>query len=175
MLFFLAIIALLVALFPQIPTSFLPDEDQGNLFVQVQMPPNSSAEQTQKVLAKISDYFLEQEKDMVSTTMLINGFNFAGRGQGSAMVFVGLKPWSERKGSVFELAGRSMGYLSKIKEGTVISFAPPAVMELGNATGFNLFLQDNSGEGTQNLWRPAICFWVWQRKILRCRWCVPTG
>lgn len=151
MLFFLAIIALLVALFPQIPTSFLPDEDQGNLFVQVQMPPNSSAEQTQKVLTKISDYFLEQEKDMVSTTMLINGFNFAGRGQGSAMVFVGLKPWGERKGSVFELAGRSMGYFSTIKEGTVISFAPPAVMELGNATGFNLFLQDNSGGGHAKL------------------------
>ncbi|HBX0750248.1 efflux RND transporter permease subunit [Enterobacter hormaechei] len=151
MLFFLAIIALLVALFPQIPTSFLPDEDQGNLFVQVQMPPNSSAEQTQKVLTKISDYFLEQEKDMVSTTMLINGFNFAGRGQGSAMVFVGLKPWNERKGGVFELAGRSMGYFSTIKEGTVISFAPPAVMELGNATGFNLFLQDNSGGGHAKL------------------------
>ncbi|WP_369136594.1 efflux RND transporter permease subunit [Klebsiella variicola] len=151
MLFFLAIIALLVALFPQIPTSFLPDEDQGNLFVQVQMPPNSSAEQTQKVLTKISDYFQEQEKDMVSTTMLINGFNFAGRGQGSAMVFVGLKPWNERKGGVFELAGRSMGYFSTIKEGTVISFAPPAVMELGNATGFNLFLQDNSGGGHAKL------------------------
>ncbi|WP_437615971.1 efflux RND transporter permease subunit [Erwinia sp. V71] len=151
MLFFLAIIALLVALFPQIPTSFLPDEDQGNLFVQVQMPPNSSAEQTQKVLTKISDYFLEQEKDMVFTTMLINGFNFAGRGQGSAMVFVGLKPWNERKGGVFELAGRSMGYFSTIKEGTVISFAPPAVMELGNATGFNLFLQDNSGGGHAKL------------------------
>ncbi|GKW14440.1 multidrug resistance protein MexB [Pectobacterium carotovorum subsp. carotovorum] len=151
MLFFLAIIALLVALFPQIPTSFLPDEDQGNLFVQVQMPPNSSAEQTQKVLTKISNYFLSQEKDMVSTTMLINGFNFAGRGQGSAMVFVGLKPWNERKGNVFELAGRSMGYFSTIKEGTVISFAPPAVMELGNATGFNLFLQDNSGGGHAKL------------------------
>ncbi|HDX8863289.1 TPA: efflux RND transporter permease subunit [Klebsiella michiganensis] len=151
MLFFLAIIALLVALFPQIPTSFLPDEDQGNLFVQVQMPPNSSAEQTQKVLTKISEYFLKQEKDMVSTTMLINGFNFAGRGQGSAMVFVGLKPWNERKGSVFELAGRSMGYFSTIKEGTVISFAPPAVMELGNATGFDLFLQDNSGGGHAKL------------------------
>ncbi|MEN4704397.1 efflux RND transporter permease subunit [Pantoea agglomerans] len=151
MLFFLAIIALLVALFPQIPTSFLPDEDQGNLFVQVQMPPNSSAEQTQKVLSKISNYFLSQEKDMVSTTMLINGFNFAGRGQGSAMVFVGLKPWNERKGNVFELAGRSMGYFSTIKEGTVISFAPPAVMELGNATGFNLFLQDNSGGGHAKL------------------------
>ncbi len=151
MLFFLAIIALLVALFPQLPTSFLPDEDQGNLFVQVQMPPNSSAEQTQKILTKVSDYFLEQEKDLVSSTMLVNGFNFAGRGQGSAMVFVGLKPWSERKGSVFELAGRSMGYFSTIKEGTVISFAPPAVMELGNATGFNLFLQDNSGRGHEKL------------------------
>lgn len=158
MLFFMAIIALLVALFPQIPTSFLPDEDQGNLFVQVQMPPNSSAEQTQKVLTKVSEYFLTQEKDMVATTMLINGFNFAGRGQGSAMVFVGLKPWSERKGSVFELAGRSMGYFSTIKEGTVISFAPPAVMELGNATGFNLFIQDTTGGGHEKLMQARNMF-----------------
>lgn len=158
MLFFMAIIALLIALFPQIPTSFLPDEDQGNLFVQVQMPPNSSAEQTQKVLTKISEYFLTQEKDMVATTMLVNGFNFAGRGQGSAMVFVGLKPWNERKGSVFELAGRSMGYFSTIKEGTVIAFAPPAVMELGNATGFNLFLQDTTGGGHEKLMQARNMF-----------------
>ncbi len=159
-LFFLAIIALLVALFPQIPTSFLPDEDQGNLLVQVQMPPNSSAEQTQKVLTKVSEYFLIQEKDIVSSAMLVNGFNFAGRGQTSAMVFVGLKPWSERKGSVFELAARSMGYFSTIKEGTVISFAPPAVMELGNATGFNLFIQDTTGGGHEKLMQARNMFLV---------------
>ncbi|GLW36129.1 efflux RND transporter permease subunit [Pectobacterium actinidiae] len=151
MMFFVLIIVVLGVLFPKIPTSFLPDEDQGNLFVQVQMPPNSSAEQTQKVLTKVSDYFLKQEKDTVESIMVVNGFNFAGRGQGSAMAFVQLKPWSERKSNVFELAARSMGYLSTIKEANVIAFAPPAVPELGNATGFNLFLEDRSGGGHEKL------------------------
>lgn len=147
MVFFILIIALLAILFPKIPTSFLPDEDQGNMFVQVQMPPNSSAQQTQNVLTKVSDYFLNQEKSMVSSVMLVNGFNFAGRGQGSAMAFVQLKPWGERKGSVFELSARAMGYLSTIKEANAIAFAPPAVSELGNATGFNLFLEDRGSAG----------------------------
>jgi len=151
LLIFFAIVALLVVLFPQLPTAFLPDEDQGNLFVQVQMPVNSSAAQTQRVLTKISDYYMDHEKDVVASTLAISGFSFSGRGQGTAMVFVQLKPWSERKGSVFELAGRSMGFFSTIKEATVIAFAPPAVMELGNATGFNLFLEDRSGSGHEKL------------------------
>ena len=153
MLFFLAIIALLAALYPQIPTSFLPDEDQGNMMVQVQMPPNSSAEQTQQVLTKVANYFVEQEKDIVASALVVNGFNFAGRGQGSGMAFVQLKPWSERQGSVFELTGRAMGYFSTIKEANVIAFAPPAVQELGNATGFNLFLEDRSGGNHESLMR----------------------
>lgn len=151
MVIFLAIIALLVVLFPQIPTSFLPDEDQGNLFVQVQMPPNSSAEQTQNVLTKVADYFQHQEKDMVASLMVVNGFNFAGRGQGSAMAFVQLKPWSDRHGSVFELTGRAMQFFSTIKEANVIAFAPPPVSELGNATGFDLFLEDRSGGSHEQL------------------------
>lgn len=151
MLIFLAIIALLVVLFPQIPTSFLPDEDQGNLFVQVQMPPNSSAEQTQQVLTKVADYFQHKEKDMVASSMVVNGFNFAGRGQGSAMAFVQLKPWNERHGSVFELTGRAMQFFSTIKEANVIAFAPPPVSELGNATGFDLFLEDRSGGSHEQL------------------------
>ncbi len=151
MVIFLAIIALLVVLFPQIPTSFLPDEDQGNLFVQVQMPPNSSAEQTQQVLTKVADYFQHKEKDMVASSMVVNGFNFAGRGQGSAMAFVQLKPWNERHGSVFELTGRAMQFFSTIKEANVIAFAPPPVSELGNATGFDLFLEDRSGGSHEQL------------------------
>ncbi|TSH79081.1 efflux RND transporter permease subunit [Pantoea sp. paga] len=151
LLIFFAILALLVVLFPQLPTAFLPDEDQGNLFVQVQMPVNSSAAQTQQVLTKISDYYIDHEKDVVASTLAISGFSFSGRGQGTAIVFVQLKPWSERKGNVFELAGRSMGFFSTIKEATVIAFAPPAVMELGNATGFNLFLEDRGGIGHEKL------------------------
>jgi multidrug efflux pump len=142
---FLLIVAALVVLFPMMPSSFLPDEDQGNLFVQVQMPPNSSAERTQKVLSQVGKYMLEDESEAVESIMTVAGFNFAGRGQGSGMAFVQLRPWAERHTSVFELAGRAMGRFSQLKEATVIAFAPPAVMELGNATGFNLFLENRGG------------------------------
>ncbi|EHD22312.1 MULTISPECIES: efflux RND transporter permease subunit [Brenneria] len=151
MLFFGLIIAILAALFPQIPTSFLPDEDQGQLMVQVQMPPNSSAEQTQKVLTDVSGYFLDREKDLVSSALVVNGFNFAGRGQGSAMGFVQMRPWAERDGSVYDVANRAMAHFSTIKQGSVIAFVPPAVPELGSATGFNLFLEDRGGNGHEKL------------------------
>ncbi|PWF24671.1 efflux RND transporter permease subunit [Corticimicrobacter populi] len=148
---FAVIIAALVVLFPMLPTTFLPDEDQGNLFVQVQMPPNSSAERTQEVLSEVARYLLEDEGETVESVMTVAGFNFAGRGQGSGMAFVQLRPWAERSVGVFELAGRAMGRFSRIKEASVIAFAPPAVMELGNATGFNLFLEDRSGGNHERL------------------------
>ena len=148
---FLVFLVVLVVLFPMIPTAFLPDEDQGTMMVQVQMPPNSSAERTQKVLAQVADYLLKEESETVDSVMTVAGFNFAGRGQGSGIAFVMLKPWGERHSSVFELAGRAMARFSRIKEGSVIAFAPPAVMELGNATGFNLFLEDRSGGGHEQL------------------------
>lgn len=151
MIFFLMIIIALAVLFPMIPSSFLPEEDQGNMFVQIQMPPNSSNEQTEQVLKEVTNYLVNDEKDLVDAVMAISGFNFAGRGQGSAMLFVQLKPWEERHESVFDLVQRAMGKFSKMKEANVIAFAPPAVSELGNATGFNFFLQDRSSVGHQGL------------------------
>jgi len=148
---FLVIVAALAVLFPMIPTSFLPDEDQGNMFVQVQMPPNASAERTQEVLKQVTDYLLEEEGDSVDTVMAVTGFNFAGRSQGSGMAFVGLKPWHERKSSVFELSQRAMGRFSQIKDGFVLAIVPPSVAELGNATGFNLYLEDQGGLGHDKL------------------------
>ena len=151
MLAFLLIVVALIVLFPMMRTSFLPDEDQGSLFVQVQMPPNSSAEQTRKVLDKVSDFYLKQHGDAVEGIMTVGGFNFAGRGQGSGMAFVQLKPWDERKTSVFDLVGQSMGYFSQLKEAMVIAFAPPAIVELGNATGFDLFLENRGGLSHEQL------------------------
>lgn len=139
---FLMIVALLALLYPQIPTSFLPDEDQGNMFVQVQMPPNTSAERTKEVMKQVTDYLIKEEGDTVASVMSVTGFNFAGRSQGSGMAFVSLKPWNERKSSVFELSQRSMGRFSQIKDGFVLAIVPPSVVELGNATGFNLHLED---------------------------------
>jgi len=148
---FLVIVALLVVLFPQIPTSFLPDEDQGTMLVQVQMPPNTSAERTQAVLAQVSDFLRNEEGGAVASVMAVTGFNFAGRSQGSGMAFVGLKPWKERSISVFELARQSMARFGKIKEGTVLAIVPPSVQELGNATGFDFYLEDQGGLGHEKL------------------------
>ena len=151
MIAFVMIVALLAVLFPMIPTSFLPDEDQGTMFVQVQMPPNSSAERTRAVLSQVADYLMDEEGDSIDNVMSVTGFNFAGRGQSSGMAFVRLKPWEERKSSVFEISKRAMKRFSRIKDGTVIAFVPPSVMELGQATGFNLFLQDRDGLGHEKL------------------------
>lgn len=148
---FLMIVALLALLYPQIPTSFLPDEDQGNMFVQVQMPPNTSAERTKEVMKQVTDYLIKEEGDTVASVMSVTGFNFAGRSQGSGMAFVSLKPWNERKSSVFELSQRSMGRFSQIKDGFVLAIVPPSVVELGNATGFNLHLEDQGGLGHDKL------------------------
>jgi multidrug efflux pump len=148
---FVVILVVLGVLFVRIPTSFLPDEDQGTLMVQVQMPPNSSAERTREVLDKVAAFMTDKQGDAVSDVLTITGFNFAGRGQGSGMAFVQLKPWAERHKSVFDVVGQAMGYFMTIKEARVIAFAPPAVMELGNATGFDFYLQDRSGKGHEHL------------------------
>ncbi|MGF6637908.1 efflux RND transporter permease subunit [Paraburkholderia sp. MM6662-R1] len=151
---YLLVYALIVVsmgfLFTRIPTAFLPDEDQGQIFVQVQMPPNASAERTERVLTQVREYFLKNEAGSVATVFSVNGFNFAGRGQSSALLFVSLRPWDQRTGddpSVFGVARRAMGTFSKIKDGVVIPIVPPAILELGNAGGFDVFLQDDTAQG----------------------------
>ncbi|GLX15167.1 MULTISPECIES: efflux RND transporter permease subunit [Pseudomonadaceae] len=157
---FLILYAVIVAiagwLFTLIPSAFLPEEDQGVLFAQVQTPSGSSAARTQAVVDDMRKYLLEDEKDVVNSVFTVTGFNFAGRGQSSGMAFIMLKPWSERTAagtSVAELAQRAQGrfFGGEFRDAMVFAFAPPAVMELGNATGFNLFLQDRAGVGQATL------------------------
>ncbi|MCO6055100.1 efflux RND transporter permease subunit [Pseudomonas sp. MOB-449] len=141
-------------LFTRIPTAFLPEEDQGVLFAQVQTPSGASAERTQVVVDQMREYLLENEKDTVKSVFTVTGFNFAGRGQSSGMAFIMLKPWEERTAegqSVFDLAQRAQKHFFSFRDAMVFAFAPPAVMELGNATGFNLFLQDRAGVGHEAL------------------------
>jgi multidrug efflux pump len=150
LLIFVAAVAGTGFLFTCIPTAFLPDEDQALMFVQVQMPGNASAERTEHVLTQVRDYLLKSESGVVESVYTVNGFNFAGRGQNSALAFVDLKPWEARKGadtSVFGLARRAGGAFAKIKDGMVIPFVPPAILELGNSQGFDVYLQDNNGNG----------------------------
>ncbi|WCM53533.1 efflux RND transporter permease subunit [Pseudomonas sp. WJP1] len=151
---YLLIVGAMAWLFPQIPTAFLPDEDQGTMVVQVQMPPNTSAGRTQAVLDEIRGYLMEHEGDVLESAYTVNGFNFAGRGQNSGMLFIGLKPWEEREGndtSIFSFTQRLQARISQIKDGTAIAIVPPAILEMGNAKGFDMFLQDRTGLGHETL------------------------
>ena len=150
LLIYVVIVAGMIWMFTRIPTAFLPDEDQGVLFAQVQTPPGSSAERTQVVVDSMREYLLEKESSSVSSVFTVTGFNFAGRGQSSGMAFIMMKPWEERPGSensVFAVAQRAQQYFFSIKDAMVFAFAPPAVLELGNATGFDIYLQDQAGVG----------------------------
>lgn len=150
LLMYALLIAAMVWLFLRIPTSFLPEEDQGVFYAQVQTPAGSSAERTKAVVDQMRDYLLNEEKDAVQSLFTVTGFNFAGRGQNSGFAFVMLKPWEQRTApgqSVQELVQRAQKRFFGFRDGMVFAFAPPSVMELGTANGFNVYLQDRGGVG----------------------------
>ncbi len=153
LLAYILIVVGMIWLFTRIPTAFLPEEDQGVLFAQVQTPAGSSAERTQVVIDEMRTYLLDKESSSVASVFTVNGFNFAGRGQSSGLAFIMLKPWHERdaNNSVFALAQRAQQHFFSFRDAMVFAFAPPAVLELGNATGFDVFLQDRAGIGHDKL------------------------
>jgi multidrug efflux pump len=154
LLVFLLIVGLMAILFVQIPRSFLPDEDQGIIFAQVTSPPGATLERTEKSLAQVRDYFLTKEKDAVLGVFTVSGFNFAARGQASGLVFIRMKDWNLRPGKqnrVQAVAARASKALSKIQDAQAFAFAPPAALELGNATGFDLELVDRANQGHAKL------------------------
>ncbi|WP_313688468.1 efflux RND transporter permease subunit [Pantoea sp.] len=151
---YLLIVIGMAYLFLRLPTSFLPEEDQGLLLAQAQLPAGATQERTQKVLDQVSDYFLTKEKDSVNSVFTVNGFGFAGRGQNTGIAFVSLKPWDERGSSdmkVPAIAARAMRALGAIKDAMVIPFNLPAIIELGNATGFDFQLIDQGNLGHEKL------------------------
>jgi multidrug efflux pump len=144
------ILVVLAFVFMRLPTSFLPEEDQGVLFSQIQLPTGATQERTLKVIEKVENHFINDEKDAVASVFAVAGFSFSGNGQNSGIAFVRMKDWSERPGAanrVNAIVGRAMGKFSQIKDAMVFAFAPPAVLELGNASGFDLQLQDIGGVG----------------------------
>ena len=150
MLAFAGIVAVMALLFLRIPGGFLPDEDQGVMFVQITTPPGATSNRTQQVLDDVTHYLLTDEKAVVNGVFEVNGFGFAGRGQSSGLAFINLKDWSKRggaEGSVQALAGRAMRHFAAIRDAQVFAFTPPAVLELGNATGFDFELKDNANLG----------------------------
>ena len=147
---YLLIVVGMAALFLRLPTSFLPDEDQGVMFAMVQLPAGATLQRTEKVLDQVQDHFANNEKEAVKEMFAIGGFSMAGSGQNVGMAFIKLKDWDERKRpdlKVKAIAGRAMGAFSQIRDAMVFAFAPPAVMELGNASGFDVQLQDHGSLG----------------------------
>ncbi len=144
----------MMGIFMQLPGSFLPNEDQGNMFLMVNTPPSSTAERTLESVQQVEDYFLEQQKESVDHLFTVVGFSFAGSAQNAAFGFVGLKDWNERKEehqSVFAIAQAAGGALYQIKDAMAFAFFPPPIRELGNSSGFDFQLVDRSGIGHEAL------------------------
>ncbi len=148
LLIYVAIIGAVVVLFRGLPTSFLPQEDQGNIIVNVQLPPGATQERTLSVMQQVEGFMLKQPE--VQSMVGVLGFSFSGQGQNAGLAFVTLKDWDERKGagqSADGLAGRAFGALSGIRDAFIYPLSPPPIPELGNASGFTFRLQDRSGAG----------------------------
>jgi HAE1 family hydrophobic/amphiphilic exporter-1 len=151
---FLIIVAALGFLFQRMPTAYLPDEDQGILLVQAILPANSTLEQTKQVMDEVKDHFLNDEKDAVESCFTASGMNLAGQGQNGGLAFVMLKDWKLRDRpelKVGAVAGRAMMKFSQIRNAMVFAAAPPAVVELGTAQGFDFQLLDRGGLGHAGL------------------------
>ena len=151
MIGFVLIAVLMAFCFTRIPAAFLPEEDQGVMFVQVSSPSGATSERTAESLLKVQQYMLEKEKDAVASIFTVNGFSFAGRGQSSGLAFISLKPWEDRSGAenrVKAIADRAQKYvMGNIRDAMVFVFAPPSVIELGNASGFDFELVDRTSQG----------------------------
>jgi multidrug efflux pump len=143
-----------VYLFSRLPSGFLPDEDQGLIFGQVTMPPNTPRNETEKLNREITDYILKTEGNLVESVLAVDGFNFAGQGQSAGAFFIRLKDWKERpKASQTSaaIAMRIMMHFWFDPRAQIFAINPPAVLELGNATGFDLELEDRGHLGHQKL------------------------
>ncbi len=149
-----AIVACMVYFFVHLPTSFLPDEDQGFMFCQIQLPAGASVERTVAMLKEIDRYFAENESKTVDSVLTVGGVSFAGRGQNMGLAFVKFKDWKYRQSPELKakaIAARAMKGFSKFKDGLAFAIVPPAVVELGQANGFDFMLQDRGGLGHAKL------------------------
>ncbi|WP_237385521.1 efflux RND transporter permease subunit [Xenorhabdus sp. Sc-CR9] len=154
LLIYVALIAGMALMFTRLPSSFLPDEDQGVLLAMIQLPSGSTQEQTQKVLNQVNDYFYTKEKDVVKSVFTVNGFGFAGQGQNTGLAFISLKDWDQRKNEkdkVSAIVDRANADFSQIKEAVVFAFNIPSIVELGSASGFDFQLIDKGNLGHEAL------------------------
>jgi len=151
---YVLIVAGMAVLFLRLPTSFLPEEDQGVFMTMVQLPAGATQTRTQQILDQVQQYYQTKEKANVESVFTVNGFSFSGQGQNSGIAFISLKPWDERPGaenSVGAIVGRATKAFSQIKDGLVFPFNLPAIIELGTATGFDFELIDQANLGHTEL------------------------
>ncbi|AYA40977.1 multidrug efflux RND transporter permease subunit [Xenorhabdus nematophila] len=154
LLIYVALIAGMALMFTRLPSSFLPEEDQGVLLAMIQLPSGSTQEQTQKVLNQVNDYFYTKEKDAVKSVFTVNGFGLAGQGQSNGLAFISLKDWDQRKdekNKVSAIVDRANADFSQIKEAIVFAFNIPSIVELGSASGFDFQLIDKGNLGHEAL------------------------
>ncbi|MCY1520800.1 Multidrug/solvent efflux pump membrane transporter MepB [compost metagenome] len=155
MVIYLALVIAMGWMFTRIPTAFLPDEDQGILFAQIQTPAGATAESTKAVIDDATKYLLTEEKDAVTSVFAVNGFNFGGRGQNASILFIKLRDWEERGDARLKagaVAGRANAHFAKTeRRAQLFVVPPPSVMELGNVTGFDFQLMDRAGVGHEKL------------------------
>ncbi|KRB23483.1 MULTISPECIES: efflux RND transporter permease subunit [Mesorhizobium] len=147
---FLAIVVAMGWMFARLPSSFLPEEDQGILITSVSLPVGATQDRTERVLAEVTDHYLKQEKDAVQGVFTASGFGFGGAGQNVGIAFVPMKDFSLRKSpalSAQAVAGRAMGAFRGIRDAQVFALAPPAIQGFGNTNGFDFYLQDVNGAG----------------------------
>ncbi|MCM2294721.1 efflux RND transporter permease subunit [Allorhizobium sp. BGMRC 0089] len=140
--------------FLRLPTSFLPQEDQGVLMTLIQLPNSATAAQTAEVIKKVENYYLDKEKAGIQDVFAVNGFSFVGSGQNNALVFAKLKDFDQRtdpKLSASAIVHRAMGYFFTIREAQVFPILPPAIQGLGNSSGFSMYLVDTGNHGQEAL------------------------
>ncbi|HCY14813.1 MAG: multidrug efflux RND transporter permease subunit [Curvibacter sp. GWA2_64_110] len=143
-----AILAVVAVVYTRLPSSFLPNEDQGTMLVNVQLPPGATQERTLSVMQQVEGFILKQPE--VQSMVGVLGFSFSGQGQNAALAFVTLKDWSERHApgsSAQDLAGRAFGALMGIRDAFIFPLSPPSIPELGSSSGFSFRLQDRAGLG----------------------------
>ncbi len=159
---FLVVFAALIAgaywTYTQLPTSFIPEEDQGVLMTIITLPDGANAARTQAVLDIVDNYYLTQEKDAVESVFATVGFSLSGSGENSAMAFVKLRDFAERTKpelSASAVSGRASMYFSKVRDAQIFALAPPVIQGLGSSNGFEMVLLDNANKGADALGRAS--------------------
>jgi hydrophobe/amphiphile efflux-1 (HAE1) family protein len=147
---YLVLVAGVAWMFWRLPSAYVPDEDQGTVLVQAMLPPGSPLERTERVMEDVRAHFLVDQKDAVKSCLTVAGYSMAGRGQNTGLAFVKLKDWDLRDRpelKVDQVVKKAMGAFMGRRDALIFAFAPPAVIELGNSTGFDFELQDRAGLG----------------------------